>query len=142
MAAESAKPTTVDEYLADFPAATRVVLARVRRTLRKALPGAEEVISYSIPAYRLNGRIAIYFAGWLAHFSLYPISRGLTAALEKQLAPFKMSGKGTIRFPLADPVPTAVIEAIAKFRVEEMAAVRKKPARTSGKKARTRTVKR
>ena len=141
MAPKSTRPTTVDEYLADFPAPTRVVLKRVRRTLRKVLPGAEEVISYNIPAYRLNGRVVIYFAGWLEHFSLYPISRGLTAALERQLTPYKMSGKGTIRFPLADPVPTAVIEAIVKFRVEEMAAVRKQPARAS-KKARSRTAKR
>jgi uncharacterized protein YdhG (YjbR/CyaY superfamily) len=90
----------------------------VRRTLRKALPGAEEVISYKIPAYRLHGGIVLNFAGWKQHYSLYPAGERMVAALKDQLASYKVS-KGTIRFPLSEPVPVKLIERIAKSRAEE-----------------------
>jgi uncharacterized protein YdhG (YjbR/CyaY superfamily) len=90
----------------------------VRSTLRKALPGAEEVISYKIPAYRLHGEIVLYFAGWKQHYSLYPAGERMVAAFKDQLASYRVS-KGTIRFPLSEPVPVKLIERIAKFRAEE-----------------------
>jgi len=108
----------VDEYISAQPETAQVVLQLVRSTLRKALPGAEEVISYKIPAYRLRGRIVLYFAGWKQHYSLYPAGERMVAAFKGQLASYKVS-KGTIRFPLSEPVPVKLIERIAKFRAEE-----------------------
>jgi uncharacterized protein YdhG (YjbR/CyaY superfamily) len=108
----------VDEYISAQPETAQVVLNLVRSTLRKALPGAEEVISYKIPAYRLNGGIVLYFAGWKRHYSLYPVGKRTIAMFEDQLASYKVS-KGTIRFPLSEPVPVKLIKRIAKFRAEE-----------------------
>jgi uncharacterized protein YdhG (YjbR/CyaY superfamily) len=108
----------VDEYISAQPETAQVALQRVRSTLRKALPGAEEVISYKIPAYRLHGEIVLYFAGWKQHYSLYPAGERMVAAFKDQLASYRVS-KGTIRFPLSEPVPVKLIERIAKFRAEE-----------------------
>jgi uncharacterized protein YdhG (YjbR/CyaY superfamily) len=113
--------TSVAEYIASHPAPTRRVLRQVRSAIRKALPGAEETISYQIPAYKLGGRTVIYFAGWKAHYSLYPATRRLAAAFKKELAPYEVNDKGTIRFPLAEPVPAALIEGLATFRAREVA---------------------
>jgi len=112
--------TNVDEYISAQPETAQGVLHRVRSTLRKALPGAEEVISYKIPAYRLPGGIGLYFAGWKQHYSLYPAGEHLVAAFKDQLASYKVS-KGTIRFPLCDSVPVKLIERIARFRAQETA---------------------
>jgi uncharacterized protein YdhG (YjbR/CyaY superfamily) len=92
----------------------------VRRAIRKALPKAEEVISYKIPAYKLHGGVVLYFAGWKQHYSLYPAGDRLVAAFKDELTPYKIS-KGTIRFPLGKPVPVKMIERIAKFRATEIA---------------------
>jgi uncharacterized protein YdhG (YjbR/CyaY superfamily) len=110
----------VDEFIASQPKTVQGVLERVRNTIRKALPGADEVISYQIPAYKLRGRTVIYFAGWKQHYSLYPGSGRLVAAFTDELVPYKIS-KGTIRFPLSEPVPVKLIERIAKFRAKEVA---------------------
>lgn len=114
--------TTIDEYLADLPPKTRTVLKKVRAAIRKALPGAEETISYRIPAFKLYGRVVIYFAGWKAHYSLYPVNAKLIAELGKEMAPYEVNEKGTIRFPLDAPVPADLIGAIARFRAQEAAA--------------------
>jgi uncharacterized protein YdhG (YjbR/CyaY superfamily) len=119
MKADRAEPGNTDEYIAGFPRAVQGVLKRVRNTIRKAVPGAEETISYRIPTYNLHGRLVLYFAGWAHHYSLYPSTDRLVAALEKELAPYEVS-KGTIRFPLGDPVPVQLIERIAKFRAKEV----------------------
>ncbi len=110
---------TVDDYIAAQPEATQRVLQLVRTTIRKALPNAEEIISYQIPAYKLHGRIVLYFAGWKRHYSLYPAGERLIAAFEDQLARYKVS-KGTIQFPLSEPVPAKLIERIAKSRAKEL----------------------
>ncbi|MDQ2909197.1 MAG: DUF1801 domain-containing protein [Candidatus Eremiobacteraeota bacterium] len=93
----------------------------MRSTIREAMPQAEEVISYRIPAYTLHGVPVLYFAGWKRHFSLYPATAGIVAEFKDELAPYEVS-KGTIRFPLAQPVPANLVERIAKFRVAEVAA--------------------
>jgi uncharacterized protein YdhG (YjbR/CyaY superfamily) len=118
---------SVDEYIAWQPDPARRVLKRVRSILHKALPRAEEVISYKIPAYKLHGGGALYFAGWKQHYSLYRAGDSLVKEFKDDLAPYKIS-KGTIRFPLSDPVPAKLIERIAKFRAKE-AAPRAKPGR-------------
>jgi uncharacterized protein YdhG (YjbR/CyaY superfamily) len=106
---------SVDEYIAAQPDKTRSTLERVRGAIRKALPKAQETISYKIPAYRLNGDVVLYFAGWKHHFSLYPVNERLVAAFKDELAEYEVE-KGTIRFPLGKPVPVKLIERIAKFR--------------------------
>jgi uncharacterized protein YdhG (YjbR/CyaY superfamily) len=111
---------SVDQYIAAQPDAVRDVLQRVRNTIRKALPGAEEAISYQMPAYKMEGGAVLYFAGWTRHYSLYPASDSLVAAFKDELAAYEVS-KGTIRFPLSQPVPVKLIAAIAKFRAREIA---------------------
>jgi uncharacterized protein YdhG (YjbR/CyaY superfamily) len=115
---------SVGEYIATHPAPVRRVLRRVRSVIRKTLPRAEETISYQIPAYKLGGRIVIYFAGWKAHYSLYPSTARVVAALKDALAPYGVS-KGTIRFPIGEPVPEKIIEAIVRLRADEVAARQK-----------------
>ena len=97
-----------------------MILLRVRSAIRKALPGAEEVISYQIPAYRLRGSVVLYFAGWKQHWSLYPASGPLVAAFKNDPALCDVS-KGTIRFPLSRPVPLRLVGRIARFRAKEAA---------------------
>ncbi len=111
---------SVDAYIAAQPEAVRGLLERVRAAIRKAVPGAEEVISYRIPTYRLPAGPVLYFAGWKAHFSLYPASERLVSAFKDELAGFEIS-KGTIRFPLSEPVPHELIARIAQFRAKEVA---------------------
>jgi len=111
---------SVDDYIASQPAAARGVLQRVRSAIRKAVPEAEEVISYQIPAFKLHRRPVLFFAGWKQHYSLYPAIDGVAAAFKDDLARYKVS-KGTIRFPLSEPVPVKLIERIAKFRAKRIA---------------------
>jgi uncharacterized protein YdhG (YjbR/CyaY superfamily) len=110
---------SVTEYIASKPKEVQAVLKRVRSAVRKGVPAAKEVISYQIPAYKLNGVPVVYFAGWKEHFSLYPVSDSLLAAFKRELAGYKIS-KGTIRFPFSDGVPADLIERIAKFRADEV----------------------
>ena len=131
---------TVDEYLASQPSAVRAVLERVRSTIRKAVPRAEERISYQMPAYKLDGAWVLGFAGWKEHVSLYPFGASMLAAFGDEVKPYAAS-KGTLRFPLSERVPLGLIARIAKFRAAEAAAKQKpasakKPARRSPAKAR------
>ena len=111
---------SVDEYIALQPETVKGVLQRVRSSIRKALPGAEEVIAYQIPAYKLHGTSVIYFAGWKQHYSLYPATADVVSAFKDELAPYEIS-KGTIRFPLSEAVPMKLIQRIAKLRAKEVA---------------------
>jgi len=120
----------VDDYIAAHPTQVQLILQRVRRIIRTAVPEAEEVISYQIPTYKLNGKYVVYFAGWKEHYSLYPASARLVAALEDELAPYQVN-KGTIRFPLSRPVPAKLIGRIAKLLAKEARErAMAKPART------------
>lgn len=111
----------VDQYIAAQPEAVQGILERVRGAIRKAVPAAEEMISYQIPTYKLHGSPVLSFAGWRQHYSLYGATDHLRAAFKDDLAPFEVS-KGTIRFPLSEPIPVKLIERIAKFRAKEAAA--------------------
>ena len=111
---------TVDDYIASQPEAARPALTQVRNAIRKALPAAEEVISYNIPTYKLDGVMVIYFAGWKQHYSLYPAGARLLAAFKDELIAYYIN-KSTIRFPLSAPVPVQLIQRIVKFRVTEAA---------------------
>ncbi len=111
--------TSVDEYIAAQPEAVQSILGLVRRVIRDAMPGAEEVISYKIPAYKLHGSAALYFAGWKRHYSLYPATERVLAAFKDELSSYDVT-KGTIRIPFSQPVPVKLIERIAKFRAKEV----------------------
>lgn len=124
------KVNSVAAYLASQPKPAQAALKRVRGIVLRVMPGAEEAISYGIPAYRLDGRAVLYLAGWKEHYSLYPASRALELAFKDELAPYELSHKGTIRFPLSKPVPVKLIERIVKFRVKE-SGERRKSTRTA-----------
>jgi uncharacterized protein YdhG (YjbR/CyaY superfamily) len=111
----SQAPASMDEYVASFPPDIQAVLKRIRSTIRNAAPEAEEIISYRMPAFRLNG-ILVYFAAFKKHIGLYPPIRG-DAKLEKAIAPYA-GEKGNLRFPLDQPIPYDLIERIVKFRVK------------------------
>ena len=124
---------TVARYIADKPAPARRALKAIRAALRKSIPEAEEVISYGIPALKKDGRIVVFFAAWKEHCALYPVTGKLIAAFKDELAPYELSHKGTVRFPLDRPVPAGLIGRIATYRVREVAkakaAKRKKAAK-------------
>ena len=110
---------SVDEYIRAQPKGVQPVLRQVRRVIRKAVPSAVEVISYQVPAYKLaEGGPVLYFAAWKQHYSLYPASDELVAAFRGELTPYRAS-KGTLRFPLSEPVPVKLIERVAKFRAKQ-----------------------
>jgi uncharacterized protein YdhG (YjbR/CyaY superfamily) len=126
MRSDAPSPTTVDEYISRCDKPAQKVLRQVRRAIRKAIPEAEEGISYQIPAYRVDGRVAVYFAAWKEHYSVYPLTRRIEAAFTREIAQYETSGKGTIRFPLRAPVPVELIQAIARLRAEDVAAAKSK----------------
>ncbi len=106
-----------DQYIASFPAEVQAVLQEIRHRIRAAVPGAAETISYRIPAVTLNGRPLIYFAAWRHHISVYPVPGG-DAAFRRDIEPYR-HGKGTVRFPLSQPVPYHLIERMAALLATE-----------------------
>src|SRR4051812_48023387 len=112
---------SVREYVASKPKESRASLEAVRRAILKALPNAQEGLAYQMPAYTLSGVGVLYFAGWKAHYSLYPASDALVEAFATELAPYERS-KGTLKFPLSEPVPVRLIARIAKFRARQLTA--------------------
>jgi uncharacterized protein YdhG (YjbR/CyaY superfamily) len=129
---------SVEEYLAGQPDAAQKKLHQVREAIRKAAPEADEVISYKMPTYKVDGTALIYFAGWKQHYSLYPAGERMLSALKDELAPYEV-GKGTIRFPLSKPVPVALIEKIPRFRLTAIGGRETQPApRKVGRRQRKR----
>jgi len=124
---------SVDDYIAAQPENAQRVLQRVRNIIRKAVPGAEETISYGIPAYKLHGTPVLFLAGWRQHYSLYPGTGKFVAAIKDDLARFQVS-KGTIRFPLSEPVRVKLIERIARLRAKEVAGIEKAKSSASKKR--------
>jgi uncharacterized protein YdhG (YjbR/CyaY superfamily) len=107
----------IDEYIAGFPIDVQERLQKIRMTIRKAAPEAEEKISYQIPTFTLKGKYLIYFAAFQKHIGLYPAPRGIEK-FKKELSLYE-GGKGTVRFPLDKPIPFGLIQRIVKFRVKE-----------------------
>ena len=110
------KPTDTDNYIARFPKHIQEILQQMRSTIKKAAPKAEEVISYNMPAYKLN-KILVYFAAYKNHIGFYPTSSPIKIFKDK-LTSYKTS-KGAIQFPINNPLPTALITKIVKFRMKE-----------------------
>ena len=115
-----AKPTTpknIDEYIAGFPADVQEILQKIRVTIKKAAPKAEEAISYKMPSFNLMGQYLIYFAAYKKHIGLYPVPSG-DAEFNKEISIYQ-AGKGTLRFPLDKPIPYKLIRKIVKLRARE-----------------------
>jgi uncharacterized protein YdhG (YjbR/CyaY superfamily) len=117
------KNKAVSAFIRKYPANTRKILEKMRETIRKAAPDAEETISYMIPAYKQN-RTLVYFSGFKDHIGFFPTSSGIRA-FKKELSGYAVS-KGTAHFPLDKPVPWGLIRKIVKFRVKENS-IKKKP---------------
>ncbi|RYZ51845.1 MAG: hypothetical protein EOP49_10830 [Sphingobacteriales bacterium] len=113
------KATTIDEYIAGFPPDVQVLLEEVRQAISQVAPDATETISYAIPTFRLHGNL-VHFAAFKNHIGLYPAPRALEA-FAAELAEYKGS-KGTVQFPLDQPLPIDLIQRIVKYRIEETAA--------------------
>jgi uncharacterized protein YdhG (YjbR/CyaY superfamily) len=127
---------SVDEYISSQPEPVQATLQRVRRAIRKALPAAEEAISYQIPAFKLHGSTVVYFAGFKQHYSLYPVTSSVVAALGKEVQGYERS-KGTLRFPFSGKVPVRLIARIAKLlaaQAAERASAKKTPKKARPKK--------
>ena len=116
MAGKQKTPRDIDDYVSGFAPDVQRVLQRIRATVRKAAPAAEETISYQIPAFTQNG-VLVYFAAFKTHIGFYPPVRG-DAAIQKAAAPYA-GEKGNLRFPLDEPIPYALITRIVKLRLRQ-----------------------
>ena len=116
MKAAAHKFTTVEEYFSAFPANAKRLLKQMRKTILEAAPKAEEVISYNMPAFRLNGAL-VFYAAYKGHIGFYPTASGIQN-FKKELSGYQVS-KGAVRFPIDQPLPLALISKIVKFRVRE-----------------------
>jgi uncharacterized protein YdhG (YjbR/CyaY superfamily) len=110
-------PKDIDEYIAMFSKETQVLLERIRTTIRKAAPEAEETISYQMPTFKLNGKNLVHFAAYKNHIGLYPTPSGIEA-FKKELSGY-VGAKGSVQFPIDQPTPLDLISKIVKFRVKE-----------------------
>jgi len=110
---------SIDEYIVGFPPETQKALKVVRALIKASAPDATETISYAIPTFDLNGRHLVHFAGYEKHIGFYPVPNGI-AAFAEELKPYKR-GKGSVQFPLEQPMPTDLIRRIVEFRVAENA---------------------
>ena len=112
------KPKTIDEYLANVKPDHRKTLQKLRQTIHAAVPNAEECISYGIPAFRVNGRLLVFFGAWANHCAFYPGSAGMLKKFRNELRNFQTS-KGTIRFSPDKPLPVALVKKLVERRIEE-----------------------
>jgi uncharacterized protein YdhG (YjbR/CyaY superfamily) len=114
------RPRTIDEYLADLEADSRVALQKVRRAVRSAAPKAEECLSYGMPAFRLNGKLIAGFRAAAKHCSFHPMSGATVETLRAELAGYDTS-KGTIRFSPRDGLPATLVRQLVRARIAELA---------------------
>lgn len=110
------KPQTIDQYIAGFPKDIQVILEQVRATVRKAAPGARETIKYAIPTFMQNGNL-VHFAAFKNHIGFYP-TPGAGEEFKEALSIYK-TGKGSVQFPLDQPMPLDLITKIVQWRVEK-----------------------
>lgn len=107
---------TVDEYIAAFPAKTKSLLKQIRSAIKAAAPGAEEVISYNMPAFKQEG-VLVFYAAYKEHIGFYPTASGI-ANFKKEIEAYKNS-KGAVQFPIDKPLPLDLVKKITKFKVKE-----------------------
>lgn len=122
-ATKTLKAKTVSGYLASLSSENRAALNNLRKNIRAAAPGAEECISYQIPAFRFEGRMLVWYGAWEKHCALYPGTS--IAPFKKELGRFDTGNKGTIRFQTDDPLPATLVRRLVKARIAQNAALRK-----------------
>lgn len=113
----SKTPNSIDEYILDFADEVQALLNQVRSTIKQAAPDAEESISYGMPAYKTHGKPLVYFAGFKNHIGFYATPTG-HEEFAKELSKYKQ-GKGSVQFPIDQPMPLELISQIVEFRVIE-----------------------
>ena len=116
MKAKPLAPQTIDEYIASFPGDVQEILQKIRMTIHEAAPDATEKISYQMPTFYLHGNL-VHFAAFKEHIGFYPVPTGIKK-FEKELSVYKQ-GKGSVQFPLDQPMPYDLIRKIVEFRVKE-----------------------
>ncbi|MGN6493721.1 MAG: iron chaperone [Agriterribacter sp.] len=113
---DNVKTSNIDDYIAGFPAGTQKILQTVRETIHKAAPEATETISYAIPTFSINGKHLVHFAAFKNHIGFYATPTG-HEAFAKELSKYKQ-GKGSVQFPIDEPMPLSLITKIVKFRLK------------------------
>jgi uncharacterized protein YdhG (YjbR/CyaY superfamily) len=119
MSTDRSAPTTVDAYIAAFPAEVQAILQQIRQVIHETLPGLGETISYAMPAFTLNGKYLVYIAAYKKHIGLYPAPTGVEE-FQEAVARYG-GGKGTLKFPLDKPMPFDLIRRVVQFRANENA---------------------
>ncbi|VVB94659.1 Uncharacterised protein [uncultured archaeon] len=108
---------TIDEYIKTFPNDVQSILEKMRQTIKKAAPEVVEEISYQMPTFKLNGKNLVHFAAYKNHIGFYPTPSGIEA-FKKELSPYK-GAKGSVQFPIKEPIPYDLMKKIVIFRVKE-----------------------
>ncbi len=116
MQSNTKAPETIDEYIAGFPADIQVILQKIRKTIKDAAPDAQEAISYQMPTFKFHGNL-VHFAAFKNHIGFYPVPSGIEK-FKAELSVYKQ-GKGSVQFPLDQPIPYDLISRVVKYRVEE-----------------------
>lgn len=111
------KSPTVDQYIKPFPAKTQTILKKIRQLVHKLAPQAVEGLNYGLIGYKLNGKPLVYFGGWKNHIGFYATPAG-HAAFKKELAGY-VGAKGSVKFPLSEPMPYALLTRMIRYRVRE-----------------------
>jgi uncharacterized protein YdhG (YjbR/CyaY superfamily) len=109
---------SIDAYIKTFPSEVQVILEKIRRTIHTAAPDGIEAISYQMPTFKLNGKNLVHFAAWKEHIGFYATPSG-NEAFRKELSVYQ-GAKGSVQFPLDQPIPYELIEKIARYRVQEV----------------------
>lgn len=123
MKSDETTPNVIDEYIANFPPDVQKVLQKVRKIIRKVAPDAQEKINYGIPTFTLNGNL-VHYAGFKSHIGFYPTPSGIEK-FKSELSKYE-GAKGSVKFPLDQPIPYELIQKITEFRVQEQQAKAKK----------------
>jgi uncharacterized protein YdhG (YjbR/CyaY superfamily) len=121
VAVDKNPPKTIDEYIAGFPPDVQDILQKIRLSIHQAAPDAQEAISYQMPTFKLNGNL-VHFAAFKKHIGFYPVPSGIEA-FKDELSAYHQ-GKGSVQFPLDQPIPYDLIRRIVQFRVQENLAKR------------------
>ena len=109
---------TIDEFISQYPPDIQTILQKIRTTIQKFAPGAEEAMAYGIPTFKLNGKNLVHFSAFKEHIGFYPTPSGIEK-FKKELSVYE-GAKGSVKFPLSKPIPYALIGKITQFRVKEV----------------------
>ena len=114
----SMQKKSIDDYINTFPETTKKALQSLQIIIRELIPNYTEEISYGIPTFKVNGKYVVYFAAYKRHISLYPVSKKIIKSLDEKQS-YKLSGKGTLQFPIDKPLPWPLIKTVVKKLFEE-----------------------